>query len=125
MRSIRERRSDEMRVVFRALLWHHASIRSDGATAMNKIVRDHYPVENLPADLRQGLEDKTTVRVVIEVENEPAPDPLALPGAARKKPLTLEETLEMIRKYKAEGHPSVSAEEAVRRIRELRDEWDY
>lgn len=52
-------------------------------------------------------------------------DPLApkKPGAARKKLLTLEETLEMIRKYKAEGHPSVSAEEAVRRIRELRDEY--
>lgn len=125
MRLIRERPSDEMRFVFRVLLWHHAAIRFDEATVMNKIVRDHYPVENLPADLRQGLEDQATVRVVIEVENEPASDPLALPGSARKKPLTIEETLEMIRKYKAEGHPSVSAEEAVTRIRELRDEWDY
>ncbi|MBW8321403.1 MAG: hypothetical protein K0M49_20770 [Arenimonas sp.] len=91
---------------------------------MNKIVRDHYPVENLPADLRQGLDDNMTVRVVIEVENEPAHDTLALPGSARTKPLTIEETLEMIRRYKAEGHPSVSAEEGVARIRELRDEWD-
>lgn len=90
---------------------------------MNKIVRDHYPVENLPADLRQGLEDQATVRVVIEVENGPTSDPL--PGSVREKPLSIEETLEMIRRYKAEGHPSVNAEEAVSRIRELRDEWDY
>lgn len=81
---------------------------------MNKIVRDHYPVENLPADLRGGLDTHATVRVVIEVESE-------LP---QTKPLTVEQALEMIRKYKAEGHPSVSAEEAVARIRELRDEWD-
>lgn len=92
---------------------------------MNKIVRDHYPVENLPADLRQGLEDQATVRVVIEVESKASSDPLAVPASTGKKPLTIEETLEMIRKYKAEGHPSVSADEAVARIRELRDEWDY
>lgn len=123
MRLIRERHSDEKRFVFRVLLWHHAAIPFGEATVMNKIVRDHYPVENLPADLRQGLEDQATVRVVIEVENGPTSDPL--PSSVREKPLSIEETLEMIRKYKAEGHPSVNAEEAVSRIRELRDEWDY
>lgn len=124
MRLTRERHSDEMRFVFRLLLWHHAAIRFDEATVMNKIVRDHYPVENLPADLRQGLEDQATVRVVIEVENEPASDPLALPGSARKKPLTIEETLEMIRRYREQHPERVSMDEAVSRIRELRDEWD-
>lgn len=124
MRLTRERHSDEMRFVFRVLLWHPAAIRFDEATVMNKIVRDHYPVENLPADLRQGLEDQATVRVVIEVENEPASDPLALPGSARKKPLTIEETLEMIRRYREQHPERVSMDEAASRIRELRDEWD-
>lgn len=89
---------------------------------MNKIVRDHYPVENLPADLRQGLEDQATVRVVIEVENGPTSDPL--PGSVGEKPLTIEETLEMIRRYRDQHPERVSMEEAVSRIRELRDEWD-
>ena len=35
---------------------------------MNKIVRDHYPVANLPEDLREGLGDVATVRVVVESE---------------------------------------------------------
>lgn len=89
---------------------------------MNKIVRDHYPVENLPADLRQGLEDQATVRVVIEVENGPTSDPL--PSSVREKPLSIEETLEMIRRYREQHPERVSMEEAVSRIRELRDEWD-
>lgn len=84
---------------------------------MNKIVRDHYPVEKLPADLREGLGDSATVKIVIEAEAEPSSEP--------KKLLTIEETLEMIRRYKELGYPSVSSEEAVARIRELRDEWDY
>ncbi|MGV8937903.1 MAG: hypothetical protein ACOH2J_12330 [Allorhizobium sp.] len=92
---------------------------------MNKIVRDHYPVANLPEDLREGLDNKTTVRIVIELESEQPHGALGLSESEYKKPLTARETVEMIRKYKAEGHPSVSAEEAVARIRELRDEWDY
>lgn len=104
------------------LLWHYAAIPFGEATVMNKIVRDHYPVENLPADLRQGLEDQATVRVVIEVVNGPTSDPL--PGSVREKPLTIEETLEMIRRYRDQHPERVSMEEAVSRIRELRDEWD-
>lgn len=91
---------------------------------MNKIVRDHYPVENLPADLRQGLEDQATVRVVIEVESKASSDPLAVPASTGKKPLTIEETLEMIRRYREQHPERVSMEDAVSRIRELRDEWD-
>ena len=33
---------------------------------MNKIVREHYPVSSLPEDLRQDLDPKTYVRIVIE-----------------------------------------------------------
>jgi hypothetical protein len=51
-------------------------------------------------------------------------DQSALPETQRK-PMTGKDTVEAIRRYKALGRPSVSPEEAVARIRELRDEWDY
>ena len=86
---------------------------------MNKIVRDHYPVANLPEDLREGFAADETVRVVIEME-----DQSALTDTQRK-PMTGKDAVEAIRRYKALGRPSVSPEEAVARIRELRDEWDY
>ncbi len=97
---------------------------------MNKIVREHYPVANLPEDLREGLETGATVRVVLEVEDNARTIPSdRYPGfkdspSISRKPLTIEETLELIRRYKAQGRPSVSLEEAVARVRELRDEWD-
>ncbi|PIO97872.1 hypothetical protein [Pleomorphomonas carboxyditropha] len=36
---------------------------------MNKIVRSHYPVGKLPADLREGLPPDATVSVRIDVED--------------------------------------------------------
>lgn len=87
---------------------------------MNKIVRDHYPVANLPEDLREGLMAEGTVRIVIE-ETAGIPDRFEY---KHRKPMTAAEAVESIRKYKAEGHKSVTAEEAVARIRALRDEWD-
>lgn len=97
---------------------------------MNKIIREHYPVANLPEDLREGLASDATVRVVLEVEDDATSDDDLYPGfkdlpKVERKPLTREETLELIKQYKALGRPSVTVEEAVARIRELRDEWDY
>ncbi|MFB9951588.1 hypothetical protein ACFFP0_22290 [Rhizobium puerariae] len=94
---------------------------------MNKIVRDHYPAANLPEDLRQGLEKDATVRIVIEEESPEHTD--VYPGfgglsSIRRKPMTAKEAVEAIKRYKAEGRPSVSSEDAVARIRQLRDEWD-
>jgi hypothetical protein len=94
-------------------------------TAMNKIVRDHYPVSKLPEDLRQGLEGVTTVRVVVEteprasdlVEND---DPFL-----RKGPIEQHEIMAIRERLLSDGRRSVTEEEAVARIRELRDEWDY
>lgn len=88
---------------------------------MNKIVRDHYPVENLPADLREGLGEGKTVRVVVEVEAEQRDVPLE---GKRRKPLTVGETLEMIESYRRSKPADVDVKEAIQRIRELRDEWD-
>lgn len=91
---------------------------------MNKIVREHYPVANLPEDLREGLDVHARVRVVVEVDG---PSPLTEPdfSSDNEKPLTVEDILEIRRRLFADGRPSVTAEEAVARIRELRDEWDY
>ncbi len=40
---------------------------------MNRIVREHYPVEKLPADLRLGLPEGAYARVLVELEAEAAP----------------------------------------------------
>ncbi len=87
---------------------------------MNKIVRDHYPVEKLPPDLRQGLADRSTVRVVIEVESGFE----AADTATSPQNLTIEDTLALVRAYRTEDRPSVSSAASVARIRALRDEWD-
>jgi hypothetical protein len=92
---------------------------------MNKIVRDHYPVANLPEDLREGFADDATVRVVLEVEPSASEavendDPLL-----RKGPIEAHELMALRERYLALGHPRATEEEAVARIRELRDEWDY
>lgn len=75
---------------------------------MNKIVREHYPVEKLPEDLREGIEG-THVRVTI-IREEPTTE------RTGKKPLTYEDIRSRV---KPRG---TTTEEAVRRIRELRDE---
>ena len=91
---------------------------------MNRIVREHYPAANLPEDLREGLDQNATVRVVVEVETL-APDSRSLFDVAMSaKPIKPEDIMELRRKLLADGRPSVSMEEAVARIRELRDEWD-
>jgi uncharacterized OsmC-like protein len=72
---------------------------------MNKIVREHYPVEKLPEDLREGIEGPY---VSVTVTSEAAP--------SAKKPLTY---ADIRARVKPRG---TTTEEAVRRIRELRDE---
>ena len=85
---------------------------------MNKIVREHYPVENLPDDLRQLVPDADFVTV--EVTEEPV-DPDA------QLPLSVEDAVALMRemqRHVSERGEGVSWEEAVRRVRELRDQWD-
>jgi hypothetical protein len=40
------------------------------AGLMNKIVKKHYPIERLPADLRTGLQERGWVDIAIEPESE-------------------------------------------------------
>lgn len=88
---------------------------------MNRIVKEHYPVEKLPDDLRDGLPEGQTVTVTIENEAKPTLDELhemVMGILANPQPMTLAELRQMV------GPRNVTAEEAVARIRALRDEWD-
>lgn len=75
---------------------------------MNRIVHDHYPASRLPDDLRDGTRDGASVRVTVEEESP-------VIGKAELRALTL--ALQSRRR-------GTTIEEAVARIRELRDEWD-
>src|SRR4051795_28788 len=75
------------------------------------IVRERYPVSNLPDDIREELGPVKSVRLIIEPNDEPQ--------------RSLSEILEEARRLRAEGKiKPVTSEEAVARIRALRDEWD-
>ena len=75
---------------------------------MNKIVREHYPASKLPADLREGVDPRSTVTVTVMVE-----------GLQRhERVMTLDEI------FAARRPPFRSVEEIDAEIRRLRDEWD-
>lgn len=77
---------------------------------MNKIVREHYPASRLPEELRAGLPPDASVTVTVEEERmKSRPNPEAL--------------LSLIREAQANSR-GTTMEEAVARIRALRDEWD-
>lgn len=78
---------------------------------MNKIVRQHYPASKLPEELREGLDPTGRVTVTIVQEER----------AARR-----EELVKLLDQARRRSHSTggVTAEEAVTRIRALRDEWD-
>jgi hypothetical protein len=88
---------------------------------MNKIVREHYPVEKLPEDLRPLVEGASEVTIVLTVEDDGEDEQNAPP------PLPTEDAVALMRQMQREAAAagrSVTGEEAVRRVRELRDEWD-
>ena len=78
---------------------------------MNRIVRERFPVADLPETLREGLGQDGHVRVTIEFE------PLATEKASEKR-LMLEDLYAMAR-------PTFhSLEEIADHIRSIRQEWD-
>jgi hypothetical protein len=85
---------------------------------MNRIVREHYPVEKLPEDLREGIPAGEQVKVIVE------PERVAFEGSSLQdlqrpeRVLTLEEMFAMRRPVYS------SVEETVAHVRTLRDEWD-
>jgi hypothetical protein len=82
---------------------------------MNRLVREHYPVSELPEDLRQGFEGKEEVRVTIDAIMTPTRDESPHRSERGK---TLEELFAMRR-------PSfLTLEQIDEHLRALRDEWD-
>jgi hypothetical protein len=80
---------------------------------MNKIVREHYPVEHLPADLRAELPPGASVTVTITA-NEETP-----------RPLSSSEAVALIAQMRTRNNgKGLTPEEAAAEIRQLRDEWD-
>lgn len=77
---------------------------------MNKIVREHYPVSMLPADLQDEVGEAQYVRVVIE-------------DTEAKPPLSKDEAIALLAEARRSAK-GISTEEAVARVRALRDEWD-
>lgn len=77
---------------------------------MNRIVREHYPVSRLPEELRQGLEPDGSVTITLEEEASRVP--------------TADEMRLQWREVRKRLERKVTVEEAVARVRELRDEWD-
>ncbi|AMJ63279.1 hypothetical protein [Bosea sp. PAMC 26642] len=77
---------------------------------MNKIVREHYPVERLPEDLRAELGLVQTVTLVIETDGEKS--------RSVDRAAAIAELLEHRRTLRP------SADDSVERVRKLRDEWD-
>ena len=81
---------------------------------MNKIVKEHYPASKLPVELREGIDPAGHVTVTVVAEEKP-PDHV----------MTLEEIRAEVRKLRQEARiEPVTPDEAVARIRALRDEWD-
>ncbi len=74
---------------------------------MNRIVREHYPVSKLPAELRPSEDPDASVTITIEIE-EKRPE----------KVMTLEEIFSLT------GFRRRSAKEIDAEIRKQRDEWD-
>lgn len=81
---------------------------------MNRIVREHYPVSALPDDLRRSLPDALTAKVVIE------------PDSLDEKPFIPSEWGDELARMAAgcgdTANPHYASD--MKRIRELRDEWD-
>lgn len=84
---------------------------------MNKIVREHYPVENLPEDLRRLVPNASEVLLEITVATELPSEPT--------RPMTGAETAAMIRElHRNRAGGGRTMEEIVKEVRELRNEWD-
>jgi hypothetical protein len=75
---------------------------------MNKIIREHYPASKLPEDLRQGVDPKSTVTVMVMVEGLERPERV--------------KTLDEI--FASRRPPFRTVEEIDADIRRQRDEWD-
>ena len=78
---------------------------------MNKIVREQFAVESLPEELRPYFKRGKPVTITVEQDAAPEPGPLTRFADLRAPETRL-------------TNAGVTSDEAVARIRALRDEWD-
>ena len=78
---------------------------------MNRIVREHYPADRLPDDLRQELGLVQTVTITIAADE------------ATSREEARSAAIADILEHRKRLQPS--APDAVERVRKLRDEWDH
>lgn len=84
---------------------------------MNKIVREHYPVEKLPEDLRELVHDASEVSLVITFTEATSSNRPPLASGA--------DVVRQIRKLREQSSgPTRSMDEIVSDVRALRDEWE-
>jgi hypothetical protein len=76
---------------------------------MGRVVREHYPASRLPEELRGTIASDASVKIIIEEEPSNAP--------------SRERLMELMNQARRNA-TGVTLEDAVQRIRELRDEWD-
>jgi hypothetical protein len=98
---------------------------------MNKITREHYPVSKLPEELKKefaGFETVTLVgeKSVISSKEKAGENPYHSyeEMMAGIKPMTWQELVADREAHPEKYRGNVTPEEAVARIRELRDEWE-
>lgn len=102
---------------------------------MNKIVREHYPASRLPEDLREGIDPAREVTVTVSVDEqteiqssitlEQMVDQLKATGYTPPPPAEVEKCMtSVMRITEAARGRNTSIDEAVARIRALRDEDD-
>lgn len=77
---------------------------------MNRVVREHYPASKLPDELRGKIARDSSVKITIEEEI--------------RQPFSATDLARQLREYRKTNPKPVTIEEAVDRIRRLRDEWD-
>ena len=91
---------------------------------MNKIVREHYPVSELPEELRKEFEGVETVRLVVEEERPQLTGAAAIAALGAKYRKHWADTAASGPIDYARHRGQTTIEEAVARVREIRDGWD-
>ena len=95
---------------------------------MNKITREHYPVSKLPEELREQFAAFETVTLVGDGKTAGS-DSNSMQDhydemMAGIEPMTWAELYADMQANRQKYDRGVTIEEAVARVRELRDEWD-
>lgn len=76
---------------------------------MGRVELKHYPASKLPNELRGAFIEGDFVNITVEAD--------------ASRPMTQEDLLKMLKHNFPRGE-GVPIEEAVKRVRKLRDEWD-